>query len=55
MFQGRKRTIAGDIIRIGTTWVIINGYNEWTMTFGKLVETNKEKDKVNTCKALKFV
>jgi hypothetical protein len=49
--KGKKTTI-GDIIKIGTTEVIINGNNEGSMNFGKSAENNKEKDKINTNKKI---
>jgi hypothetical protein len=43
--KGRKRTIAGDIIKIGTTYVIINGNNEGLMTFVNQLKIIKENVK----------
>jgi hypothetical protein len=40
-----EKSTTGYIVKIGTTDVNINGNNEGSMTFGKLVETNKEKIK----------
>jgi hypothetical protein len=39
-----KRTIKSDIIKIGTTDVVIQGNNEGTMIFGKSASTSKEGD-----------
>jgi hypothetical protein len=41
-----KRTTASDIIKIGTTEIIINGNNEGLMTFSKSTKINKERDEV---------
>jgi hypothetical protein len=48
---GAKRTTSGDIIKIGTTDVIIQGNNEGPMIFGKSTKTGKEKDTGATSKA----
>jgi hypothetical protein len=39
-----KRTTKGDIIKIGTPDVVIQGNNEGPMIFGKSVNTGKEED-----------
>jgi hypothetical protein len=39
-----KRTTNGDIIKIGTVDVVIQGNNEGPMIFGKSAKINKEKD-----------
>jgi hypothetical protein len=39
-----KRTIRGDIIKIGTTYVIIKGNNKGSMIFGKSAKTDEGKD-----------
>jgi predicted ATPase len=39
-----KRTTKGDIIKIGTTYVIIQGNYEGTIVFGKSANTSKEED-----------
>jgi hypothetical protein len=41
-----KGTTIGDIIKIGTSYVIINSNNEGSMTFGELAKTNGETYKV---------
>jgi hypothetical protein len=41
-----KRTTVGDIIKIGTTDVIINGNNEVSMTFDESTRNSEEKSKV---------
>jgi hypothetical protein len=38
-----KRTTKGDIIKIGTTDVVIQGNNEGQMIFGKSANTGKEE------------
>ena len=40
----------GDVIKIGTTYIIINGKNEGPITFGESSKTNEEKDKGATSK-----
>jgi hypothetical protein len=39
-----KRTSNGDIIKIGTTYVVIQGNNEGPMIFEKSTKTNEGKD-----------
>jgi hypothetical protein len=39
-----KRTINGDIIKIGTTDVVIQGNNEGPMIFGKSAKTDTRAD-----------
>jgi hypothetical protein len=39
-----KRTTKGDIIKIGTTDVVIQGNNEWLVIFGKSTHTGEEED-----------
>jgi hypothetical protein len=47
-----ERTTIGDIIKIGTTEVIINGNNEGPMNIGKSAETNEEKIRLLPLKQL---
>jgi hypothetical protein len=45
-----KRTTNMDVIKIGTTNVIIQGNNEGPMVFGESTKTNEEKDIGTTSK-----
>jgi hypothetical protein len=45
-----KRTTTKDVIKIGTTCVIIKSNNEGSMIFGESAKTNEENDKVATDK-----
>jgi hypothetical protein len=47
-----KRTTNGDIIKIGTTDVVIQGNNEGTMIFGKSAKTDMERDTEQQVKQL---
>jgi hypothetical protein len=42
----------GDIIKIGTIDVVVQGNNEGPMMFGKSTKTNEEKDTGETIKQL---
>jgi hypothetical protein len=47
-----KRITNEDIIKIGTTDVVILGNNEGTMIFGKSTKTDKERDTEQQVKQL---
>jgi hypothetical protein len=47
-----KRTIYKDIIKIGTTDIVIQGNNEGSMIYCKSPKTNEEKDTGATTKQL---
>jgi hypothetical protein len=51
MSTGTKRTTKGDIIKIGTADVVIQGNNEGPMVFGKLAKTEVVRDTGATSKA----
>jgi hypothetical protein len=52
MFTGTKRTTKGDIIKIDTIDVVIDGNNEEPMIYGKSAKKNEGKDTGATNKAV---